>query len=164
MEETEIIKNALAAAPADSKIFISKLGDIAERVEQLLADKGWSQKDLAHAMGKQESEISRWLTSIHNFTLKSISKMEAALGADIVQIPISGEVQSQTRYVYITAKAGTNDITSELFSEATNLMNLLPTVKKELTTSFGNDPYWSVSKHNLHKKTTPEMKISPFAS
>jgi transcriptional regulator with XRE-family HTH domain len=164
MEESEIIKNAMAAAPADSKIFISKLGDIADRVEQLLADKGWSQKDLAQAMGKQESEVSRWLTSIHNFTLKSISKMEAALGADILQIPLSGEVQSQTRYVYITAKAGSNNITAELFDETANAENPKPAVTKELTATSVNDPYWNVVLNNLVKEITPEEEYYTIAS
>lgn len=110
MNETEIIKQALENIPADNKIYISKMADIADRIQQLLDEKDWTQKDLALAMGKQESEISKWLTTIHNFTLKSISKMEAALGADIINIPLSGEAQSQTRYVYLKVKARSNEM------------------------------------------------------
>lgn len=109
MEESEIIKKAMDNVPSDSKIFISKLGDIAERVEQLLDEKGWSQKDLARVMGKNESEISKWLNNVHNFTLKSISKMEAALGADIIYIPLTTDKESVTRYVFITVRAQSND-------------------------------------------------------
>ncbi len=35
------------------------------------------QRDLANAMGKTEAEISKWLCGFHNFTIKTISKIEA---------------------------------------------------------------------------------------
>lgn len=56
---------------------------IASRVTNLLKSKGWTQKDLAKATGKSESEISKWLSGMHNLTLKSIALLETALGADI---------------------------------------------------------------------------------
>lgn len=73
--------------PKDSKLFISKNLDITEQVHEILERKGWSQKDLARALGKQESEISKWLNGLHNLTLKTITKMEAILGEDIICTP-----------------------------------------------------------------------------
>lgn len=57
---------------------------IVSRVADLLKSKGWTQKDLAKAMDKSESEISKWLSGMHNLTLKSIALMETALDADIL--------------------------------------------------------------------------------
>ena len=54
-------------------------------VEKLTA-KGMTQKDLAQAMDKRESEVSRWLAGEHNLTLKSIAKLEAALGMEIITV------------------------------------------------------------------------------
>jgi len=61
--------------------------DISERVMYLLAKKGWSQKDFAIQLGKSEVKLSKWLSGIHNLNLKSISKMEALLGENIIETP-----------------------------------------------------------------------------
>ena len=50
---------------------------MANYVECLLSDKGLKQKDLADKMGKSEAEVSKWLSGTHNFTLRSIAKIEA---------------------------------------------------------------------------------------
>lgn len=64
-----------------------KHSDIVVRVYQLLKERGWTQKDLAESLGKAPSEISKWLSGDHNFTLRSLVKLEAELGADIIYIP-----------------------------------------------------------------------------
>lgn len=45
------------------------------------------QKQLAEKLGKRESEISKWLSGFHNFTLKSLIKLEEALDCDLIMIP-----------------------------------------------------------------------------
>lgn len=107
MKAKGILAKALSEIPADSKIFTNKLADIADRVDALLAQKGWSQKELACAMSKQESEISKWLTTPHNLTLKSIAKLEAALGAEIMQV--TGSPDASKQYVYLTVHAQSNE-------------------------------------------------------
>jgi methylmalonyl-CoA mutase cobalamin-binding domain/chain len=47
----------------------------------------WTQKELAARMGKTEAEVSRWLNELHNLTVKSIAKLEVALGEDIILTP-----------------------------------------------------------------------------
>ena len=79
----------IARRKPETKIFVSKYLDIVERIHQILQAKGMTQKDLAKAMEKRESEISRWLSGEHNLTLKSIAKLEAALGEEIISIPAS---------------------------------------------------------------------------
>lgn len=58
---------------------------IANRIYEILEEKGMSQKDLAHILGKTETEVSRWLSGTHNLTLATISKISTALGQDIIQ-------------------------------------------------------------------------------
>jgi transcriptional regulator with XRE-family HTH domain len=38
-------------------------------------------------MGKKPSEISKWLNGEHNFTLRSLAKLEAELGEPIITVP-----------------------------------------------------------------------------
>lgn len=58
--------------------------DIAQRIVTLLKQRHMSQRDLAHALGKTETEVSRWLSGHHNLTLATIAKMATVLGDDIV--------------------------------------------------------------------------------
>jgi transcriptional regulator with XRE-family HTH domain len=51
------------------------------------------QKDLARLLGKNESEISKWITGTHNFTLKTISKNEAVLDESILVLNEKDKVQ-----------------------------------------------------------------------
>lgn len=68
----------------ENRQYISKNLDISQQVYTLLECKGWSQKEFARRMKKQESEISKWLSGRHNLTLKSITQMETVLGEDII--------------------------------------------------------------------------------
>ena len=59
---------------------------ITEKVRLAIERKGWKTIDLATAMGKSPSEVSKWLSGMHNLTLKSIVKMEIALGIDLLNV------------------------------------------------------------------------------
>lgn len=61
---------------------------IANRIYEILEEKGLSQKDLAHVLGKTETEVSRWLSGTHNMTLATIAKISTALDTDIVKVPV----------------------------------------------------------------------------
>jgi len=77
----------MATTPEETKRFVRKYGDIVVRVFQVLKEKGITQKMLADSMGKSPSEISKWLGGGHNFTLRSIARLEAELGEDIIYVP-----------------------------------------------------------------------------
>lgn len=78
-----------ARTPAQTRRSVSKMLDVADRIHFLLQQKGMSQKDLAVALGKSESEISKWLSGTHNLELKTIIRIEEALGEDILMVPPS---------------------------------------------------------------------------
>lgn len=59
---------------------------IAVRILDVLDRKGWNKSDFARAMGKKESEISKWLSGQHNFTIQTIAKIETVLGDDIISV------------------------------------------------------------------------------
>ena len=78
--------------------FINKNVDIAQKVNQALEDKGWSKSYVAtQILEKQPSEVSKWLSGTHNLNLKSIVKMEKALGIELVYTKPFTEYQ----YVYL---------------------------------------------------------------
>jgi transcriptional regulator with XRE-family HTH domain len=75
---------SIEAMPEDSRIFVDKSMEIADYIFRIMEVKGMKQKDLATALGKTEAEISKWLAGMHNYTLRSLAKMEAALGETII--------------------------------------------------------------------------------
>ena len=84
---SKIAQRILDETPKEVHIFVRKYGDIVVRINQLLREKGFTQKQLADQMQKTPSEISKWLSGDHNFTLRSIAKLEAELGAEIIYVP-----------------------------------------------------------------------------
>ncbi|MEG0851795.1 MAG: helix-turn-helix transcriptional regulator [Flavobacterium sp.] len=83
--------------------FVEKNLAITEKIRFALEQKGWKALDLAKALDKSPSEVSKWLTGMHNLTLKSITKLETVLGLDLISVEPIKEIQ----YVYLgTIKGG----------------------------------------------------------
>lgn len=75
---------------------------ISNKVQAILDQRGIKQKEFAEMLGKKPSEVSKWLTGLHNLTLKSITKMEVALGVDLISI----EPVTEYRYVHLGSVKG----------------------------------------------------------
>lgn len=93
----------LALVPAEISRRHDLLVDIGSRIEEILKRKGWSQTDFAKAMGKKDSEISKWMGGGHNFTIATIARIEAVLEEDILTVKryrkkISGYQNHSPRY------------------------------------------------------------------
>jgi transcriptional regulator with XRE-family HTH domain len=87
---SKFLKEALADRPLETTIFVKKYLDFVDRVHQLMEDRGMTQRELAEALGQKPSAISRLLGSdAHNLTLKSIAKLEAYFGQDIMVMKTS---------------------------------------------------------------------------
>lgn len=72
-----------ARTPNETRIYTAKTLDLVERIQAILQSKGMTQKDLAEKLEKSPSEISRWMTGLHNFNLKTLVKIEEALGEEV---------------------------------------------------------------------------------
>ena len=83
-------------------LFVKHSFDFVDRVHEILEKKGLEQKDLAKALGKSESEISKWMSGTHNFTFKTAAKIEAAL--DELILNMSKEKRTETNVMYIINK------------------------------------------------------------
>lgn len=82
----------------DVDIFIERSFEIVDRIYQILSNKNKDQKWLAKELGKSESEISKWMTGTHNFTLKSLSKIEVVLGQPIFEV--TGKYTEQENFTF----------------------------------------------------------------
>ena len=86
MVKNELFRQCLAAVSTEQKAQLELLFGIEGRIHEVLSKKGLTQKDLAKQLHKRESEISKWLTGRHNFTMQTIAKIETALDCQLIKI------------------------------------------------------------------------------
>jgi transcriptional regulator with XRE-family HTH domain len=68
----------------ETRSYVAKTLDLVERIQAILQSKGMTQKDLAEKLEKSPSEISRWMTGLHHFNLKTLIKIEEVLGEEVI--------------------------------------------------------------------------------
>jgi transcriptional regulator with XRE-family HTH domain len=76
--------------------------DLILRINQILKEKKIGKKQLAVILGKQPSEISKWLNGEHNFTLKTIAKLSAAFNEPLIEISRQKISTSITQSAYFS--------------------------------------------------------------
>ena len=86
MSAKSMFREELARIPAEMKKQVDMSWAIADKIDSLLKEKGLSQKEFAHIMGKTEPEVSRWVGGTHNFTLNNIAKISTVLGEDVIKV------------------------------------------------------------------------------
>ena len=59
---------------------------ISNRLDFLMKEKGLSKKQLADAIGKRPSEITRWLSGEHNFTISTLAMLSSFFGQPIITV------------------------------------------------------------------------------
>jgi len=87
--------------------FLERNLAITEKVNTILKERGLKKREFAKMLGKNPSEITKWLTGLHNLTLKSITKMEVALNIDLLN--------PEPLYVYLgSVKGGVNGMSDAI--------------------------------------------------
>ena len=59
---------------------------ISNRIYELMTERGLSKLQFAQALGKRPSEVTKWLSGQHNFTIKTISQLSAFFGKALISI------------------------------------------------------------------------------
>jgi antitoxin component HigA of HigAB toxin-antitoxin module len=60
--------------------------EISNKLDALMQERGLSKKQFADAIGKRPSEITRWLSGEHNFTIATIVMLSVFFGKPIVTV------------------------------------------------------------------------------
>ena len=116
MSEFDFLKNAKDDIPEDVRIYVRKSMDILDHLHELMEKNNINQRQLAERMGKKETEVSKWLNGVQNFTLKTLSKLEVALGSPIVQVPAKINNDKNVITIVIGRKNSKSNYT-ELYDE-----------------------------------------------
>ena len=86
MKKNKRFEEIRKSASKGIDLYLTRSFDIVDRIHEILSSKNLDQKDLALLLNKKESEISKWMTGTHNFTLKTLIKIEETLDAPIIKV------------------------------------------------------------------------------
>jgi transcriptional regulator with XRE-family HTH domain len=59
---------------------------LAARIEDFVRAKGWSNSQFAEKVGKNPSEITKWFSGTHNFTIDVLTEIAFALGIGLTEL------------------------------------------------------------------------------
>ena len=68
------------------KAIVSKEFAISNRIYELMTQRGLTRLQFAQALGKKPSEVTKWLSGQHNFTLRTISMLSTFFGQPLIHI------------------------------------------------------------------------------
>lgn len=163
----KIYQDLLKKVPKETGKLVRHSVDIANNIVRILDEKNITQRKFAELLGKEESQISKWLSGTHNFTLKTISKIETVLDTDILRI---GEVKTvneqliQNIGMWATVQAAIYRQHAELNeSGVTFLVNKIPIYHREniYRSHFQRRPK---TEYNLLQSTELMLNDDTFAT
>ena len=86
MRKSSIIEERRGKVNPEARRMVDLSFRIVDRIHEILKEKGLKQKDLALRLGKNESEISKWMRGTHNFTIDTLVSIENVLGEPIIEV------------------------------------------------------------------------------
>ena len=72
--------------PPEVKAEIDLSFAISNKIDALMQERGLSKKQLADQLGKRPSEVTRWLSGQHNFTVSTLAMLSAFFGKPIISV------------------------------------------------------------------------------
>lgn len=85
-KDTDSLSGILGEIPQEVRIRTRLSLAIADRIETLMREKGYSKKQFAEALGRRPSEITKWLSGEHNFTIATLARLSAFFGEQIISV------------------------------------------------------------------------------
>jgi len=95
---SEIVDEILSDISADEYLLVEKKMLLAARIDDAIKARGWQKQDLAKALHKRPSEISKWLSGTHNFTTETLWEIEKILGTDFINLQEQDAEETITRF------------------------------------------------------------------
>lgn len=59
---------------------------VSNRIYELMKQRGLTKLQFAKALGKKPSEVTKWLSGQHNFTLRTLSMLSSYFGEPLIMV------------------------------------------------------------------------------
>ena len=79
-------REMVAQVPPEIKEEINLSFAISNKIDSLMKERGLSKKQFADQIGKRPSEITRWLSGQHNFTVSTLAMLSTFFGKSILSV------------------------------------------------------------------------------
>lgn len=76
----------LGPIPANIQTEVDLSFEISDRIDNLMRQRGLSKKQFADALGRRPSEITKWLSGQHNFTIATLAMLSSFFGQPIITV------------------------------------------------------------------------------
>lgn len=76
----------VSQVPPEIKEEIALSFAISNKIDSLMQERGLSKKQFAEQLGKRPSEITRWLSGQHNFTVSTLAMLSSFFGKSIISV------------------------------------------------------------------------------
>ena len=86
----------------------------AARIADAMQAAGLSKSQFARKMGKSPSEVTKWLSGTHNFTIDSLQEISAVLGVEITSAMDCFNCDSQTETIPVTIPQSDRKLLGEI--------------------------------------------------
>lgn len=114
-------------ARTDAKMLLA--AGIADAMEA----KGWNNKMLMEALGKKNpSEITRWLSGTHNFTVDTLTDLGRVLERDFINLSAGKEQPVQQFNISVLTYSGTSWCSPSAVNETDELSTYHETMEENL--------------------------------
>ena len=101
---SQVITLLAEITPAEKLSTYTKM-QLAARIEDLINEKGWNKSQFASMLNKQPSEVSKWLSGTHNFTIDTmadIANLFEISVTELMEAKLSQPVNESHFLIYIT--------------------------------------------------------------
>ena len=88
MKQNDLLHRQIDKVSPAIRLEVAWSASIIDKIDRISREKGITQRELARRIGCNETQISRWTRGFPNFTLNSLAKLSAAIGEDLIQIPV----------------------------------------------------------------------------
>ena len=84
---TTSFQQMVSRVPKDVMTEVDLSFAIADEINKLMLEKGLTKKQFADELGKKPSEVTKWLSGQHNFTIKTLAMLSSFFGKSLIVTP-----------------------------------------------------------------------------
>jgi len=122
----------------EARAYARKNLDLIDMIHLVRREQKLTQAELAAKLHKSPSEVSKWLSPGHNMTLKTVTRLEIALGVSLLVTPLCYRAQRESAFFSTTLetdhyKSLLNQGSFEFSNKVNSLNQTLASISEEIT-------------------------------